>query len=229
MGDPSWLTTAPKTEKTTAPRFSLANPCFKVILIGEAGVGKTSIFSRARQPEHVWSGAQTSASIRVDTCTRTICTQSGDVTLTLWDTAGAEKYRTLTRNYYRDTHAVLLVFSVDDPPSLHSLPGWQRDVTQSSPSVISFLVGNKSDLTHQVSEQCMRAFADSHNCQAAFLLSAKTGEGVESALSTVCQHLVSQSHHRSRMHNRDRLWLEGSGVHIHGCRTGQEGGSKCCS
>ncbi|KAK7114976.1 ras-related protein Rab-25-like [Littorina saxatilis] len=247
MSDPSWLTsheqapTSPitttiPTNATTTTSTATSNgngnssPTFKVILIGEAGVGKTSLFSRVRHPQplhHDLSASfSTAATVGVDTHTRTISTRHGIVKLTLWDTAGVERYRTLTRNYYRNTNAALLVFSLDDASTLYPLSRWQHDVNDTAPNAISFLVGNKSDLTRGVSDETLNSFAEGNNCLAAFLTSAKTGEGVEEALTSVCEHLVHKFKHRTEMHDRDKLWLEGSGINVHG--SGEHEAKKCC-
>ncbi|KAL8570138.1 hypothetical protein ACOMHN_033816 [Nucella lapillus] len=148
--------------------------------------------------------------------------------MNVWDTAGTEKYRTLTRNYHRNSQAALLVFSVEDPLSLSTLSSWQREVLQSSPSAVHFLVGNKSDLHHRVTDQSLQCFAQSHNCQAAFVISAQTGQGVEAALTAIGDHLATETQQHDKMYNTDCLWLQGSGAQVNG-RFGKENSSKCCS
>lgn len=209
------------------------SPNFKIILVGDAGVGKTSLFNMARHPTNdVTEGggaAMTSAStVGVDVCTRSFLTRYGKVTLTMWDTAGVERYRTLTRNYYRNTHAAVLVCSVDDQSTLFSLPRWLRDVIESAPSAVLFLVGNKSDLLCQeVTEDSMQSFADCHSCQAAFLTSAKTGNGVDSALLAVAEHLAERYRNHKDMTARETQWGLGSGLQVH--NAGQPNNGKCCT
>ncbi|KAL8590605.1 hypothetical protein ACOMHN_011041 [Nucella lapillus] len=196
---------------------SRVTPNFKVILTGEVGVGKTTMFSKLRHHNHVLADAtSSSATIGVDSCSRIFHTRFGNVTLTVWDTAGVERFRTLTRNYYRNTHAALLIFSLDDPATLFYLPRWQRDVIDSAPSASLYLLGNKSDLERQVTDSAMQSFAGSHNCQSAFLTSARTGEGLEAALTAVCEDLVSKHHRHADLYDHDQLWMEGSGLHVHG-------------
>lgn len=210
---------------------SSVTPTFKVILTGEVGVGKTTIFNKLRHHDHVLHDSTSSSStIGVDSCSRTFRTRVGNVTLSVWDTAGVERFRTLTRNYYRNTHAALLVYSLNDPATLFYLPRWQRDVVDSAPSANLYLVGNKSDLEQQVTESAMQSFACSHNCQAAFLTSARTGEGLETALTAVCEDLVSKYHRHTDLNDHDQLWMQGSGIHVHG--NGQHdvitNSKKCC-
>nr|KAG5689832.1 hypothetical protein BaRGS_029310 [Batillaria attramentaria] len=145
--------------------------------------------------------------------------------LTLWDTAGVERFRTLTRNYYRNTHAALLVFSLDDPTSLFYLPRWEKDVMESAPDAVKFLVGNKGDLDRMVTKVSMQNFAAAHGCQAAFLTSAQTGEGVEEALTALCEYLVTKHQHQGKMADSDRAWMLGSGLHVH---NGDEHEKKTC-
>ena len=83
MAEPSWLGAggpAPPPEQSAAG----SGPTFKVILVGEVGVGKTSLFSRAHHPQHVQRDSRASATIGVDTCTRTLPTRCGNVTVSQW-------------------------------------------------------------------------------------------------------------------------------------------------
>ncbi|XP_076470213.1 ras-related protein Rab-43-like [Babylonia areolata] len=230
LSDSSWQSSHSHKSHHTCCSSAHGTPHFKVILTGEVGVGKTAFFSRVRLQDEVLAEASTSSAstILVDTCSRTFSTRFGHVTLTLWDTAGVERYRTLTRNYYRNTHAALLVFGLDDPATLFYLPRWQRDVAESAPSAALYLVGNKSDLERQVAESAMQSFASSHNCQAAFLTSALTGEGVQTALTAVCEDLVSRYHRQSDLYDHQQLWMQGSGLHVHGSGEHDDASNKRC-
>ncbi|RUS81167.1 hypothetical protein EGW08_011075, partial [Elysia chlorotica] len=99
--------------------------------------------------------------------------------ISLCDTAGSERYRTLTRNFYRNAQAVLFVFSLDNPASLYGLASWDQDARNVRPIRLAlslrFLVGNKSDLPRAVADHTMTTFASSHDCEGAFVVSARTG------------------------------------------------------
>lgn len=63
------------------------------------------------------------------------------VQITVWDTAGVERFRTVTRNFFRNTNAVLLVFSVDEPPTLSYLSKWEEDVKEYAPTGMFLFMG----------------------------------------------------------------------------------------
>lgn len=161
---------------------------FKVVLLGEYGVGKSSIFFRIRDGEFLGNAMST---IGVDYCTKDLQTDGGIIQLSLWDTAGVEKYKTLTQHFYRTADAVLFVFSVNKPTSLQCLSYWEEEVKRCAPSALRFLIGNKADLTMLISKELMEGEARNLNCESIFIISAKTGHGVSGVLEAVSKHLLS--------------------------------------
>nr|XP_015904439.1 ras-related protein Rab-15 isoform X2 [Parasteatoda tepidariorum] len=97
---------------------------FKLILLGDYNVGKTSIFRRFKDNEFKESG---NLSVGIDNYSKVIEVDGQNVTLVLWDTVGTERFRTLTRNYFRNADACLIVFSSNEPETLTSLTQWVRD------------------------------------------------------------------------------------------------------
>jgi len=94
---------------------------FKILLIGDAGVGKSSILLRFTDDafeEHLAS------TIGVDFKVKTLHMRGKTLKLTIWDTAGQERFRTLTSSYYRGCHGIILVFDVNDRPSFEHLRTW---------------------------------------------------------------------------------------------------------
>lgn len=202
----------------------MTGPLFKVILVGDAGVGKTSLFCCIQDEDYIFRENPTTT-VGVESCIHSVSTAKGVVNMSVYDTAGVERFRTLTRNYYRNAHAVLLVFSLDEPASLYGLSRWESEVMESAPAAVKFLVGNKADLHKAVLPEAIQAFAHAHNCQAAFLTSAKTREGLDGALASLGVHLMEKYDRHSHRKDEDRLWREGSGMHVHG---DENRGSKCC-
>ncbi|XP_012941242.1 ras-related protein Rab-13 [Aplysia californica] len=196
-------------------------PKFKVILLGNSGVGKTSLFLRIRDDEFT---SELPSTIGIDSCTRNLKAENQQIQLVLWDTAGVERFRTLTRNFYRSAQAVLLTFSVEEPTSLYQLSNWERDTREYAPTALRFLIGTKTDKPMQVPARTIQGFARSHNCEYAFLTSAKTGQGVNEALQMIGEQLMSS--HKAQKYNQQNSWLEES-IHVN---QGQQSLKKnsCC-
>jgi len=139
---------------------------FKVIIIGDAGVGKTCLsfrFCNNRFP------AQTEATIGVDFRERTLALESELIRVQLWDTAGQERYRqSIVAHYYRNVNAVVFVYDVNNPASFRSLPAWISECKKHSVSandVPHILIGNKCDVNgpNRVRTDTAQVFADKND------------------------------------------------------------------
>mmetsp|Transcript_18445 Transcript_18445/g.26018 ORF Transcript_18445/g.26018 Transcript_18445/m.26018 type:complete len:239 (+) Transcript_18445:68-784(+) len=120
---------------------------FKILIIGDAGVGKSSMLLRFTDDsfdEHIQS------TIGVDFKVKHLDVNDKRVKLTIWDTAGQERFRTLTSSYYRGAHGVVLVYDVTRTDTFENLQQWLKEVNMYSPNngeaVVKLLVGNKIDL-----------------------------------------------------------------------------------
>lgn len=112
----------------------------KCCVIGDAGVGKTSLI-------HTFMGKSVDnvqTTMGIDFFTKSMHVQTTQVHLTLWDTAGAERYHSLMRSYLRDSHVIIVVYDVTNPQS--SIVRWLHIAEQFNPQVVCVL-GNKNDLT----------------------------------------------------------------------------------
>ncbi|KAF8326037.1 GTP-binding protein ypt1 [Cantharellus anzutake] len=161
---------------------------FKLLLIGDADVGKTRLLLRFVDGIY---NQNSSVTIGVGTRTRTIELDGKIIKLEIWDTAGAERFRTITSAYYRRAHGVIVVYDVTDGPSFKHVKGWLDEIDQSGPpGVNKLLVGNKSDLTSQrvVSHAVAKGFAD--RLSVPFLeTSAKNAVNVEEVFLTIAKQL----------------------------------------
>lgn len=164
-------------------------PLFKVILLGEAGVGKTAIFHRSK--DNIFDDGR-KTTVGIDSFSLYVKVGDQQVTLGVWDTAGVERFRTITNNYYRGSHAAIFVYSVDEPSSLHYLGHWIRDLEEYSPNAIKILVGNKKDLNSQISNETIEMFNNANDCKLNMLMSAKTGEGIQDAFNAIAKLLVQK-------------------------------------
>mmetsp|Transcript_6190 Transcript_6190/g.16821 ORF Transcript_6190/g.16821 Transcript_6190/m.16821 type:complete len:212 (+) Transcript_6190:38-673(+) len=153
---------------------------FKYIIIGDTGVGKSCLllqFTDKRfQPVH-------DLTIGVEFGARMVSIDSKQIKLQIWDTAGQESFRSITRSYYRGAAGALLVYDITRRETFNHLTSWLEDARQHSHANMSImLIGNKSDLEHRraVSFEEGQKFAQEHGL--IFLeTSAKTAANVEDA------------------------------------------------
>ncbi|VDO93759.1 unnamed protein product [Soboliphyme baturini] len=120
---------------------------FKVVLVGNAGVGKTCLVRKFTQG--VFNATQ-SATIGVDFMIKSMIVGNDKVKLQIWDTAGQERFRSITQSYYRSAHAIILVYDVASQPTFDFLPDWLAEIEQyANQNVLKILVGNKCDKTEE--------------------------------------------------------------------------------
>ena len=120
---------------------------FKILLLGDAGVGKSSIILRYTKNEY---NAKMVSSIGVDFKAKDIIVNDKKVKLQLWDTAGHERFRTITTSYYRGAHGIATVFDLSDRESFEHVERWLEEINKyAKENVMRFLIGNKSDLVDE--------------------------------------------------------------------------------
>nr|GMC80701.1 GTP-binding protein YPTM2 [Ipomoea batatas] len=133
---------------------------FKLLLIGDSGVGKSCLLLRFADDSYLESYIST---IGVDFKIRTVEQDGKTIKLQIWDTAGQERFRTITSSYYRGAHGIIVVYDVTDQESFNNVKQWLSEIDRyASENVNKLLVGNKCDLTAQkvVSYETAKAFAD---------------------------------------------------------------------
>jgi len=163
---------------------------FKLLIIGDAGVGKSSILLRFTDDsfdDHIQS------TIGVDFKVKHMDVRDKRVKLTVWDTAGQERFRTLTSSYYRGAQGVVLVYDVTQRDSFENLEQWLKEVklhtSESGEGVVKLLVGNKIDLERNVSREEAEDWARSQGMM--FLeASAKTKLGIRQCFLEVVQKIL---------------------------------------
>jgi len=180
---------------------------FKLVLIGDSGVGKSCLLLRFADDAFTESYIST---IGVDFRFRTVKIDKKTVKLQIWDTAGQERFRTITSAYYRGADGIIMVYDVTSQESFESVNDWLKEVSRyASEGTCKLLVGNKSDRTTDkvVTQEQAKEFADELGI--AFLeTSAKSAQNVEEAFLTMAGELIKQRLSRGdngRGEDRDKV------------------------
>lgn len=157
---------------------------FKVVLIGDSGVGKSNLLSRFTRNEF---NLESKSTIGVEFATKAIQVDTKVVKAQIWDTAGQERYRAITSAYYRGAVGALLVYDISKKITFENVERWLKELTDhAEPNIVIMLVGNKSDLRHKraVPTEDAMAFAERNNL--AFIeTSALDATGVDEAFRQI--------------------------------------------
>ncbi|XP_075262286.1 ras-related protein Rab-18-B-like [Convolutriloba macropyga] len=194
----------------------------KLLIIGDSGVGKSSLLLRFTDdnfdPDHA-------ATIGVDFKVTNLTVNGNSTKLAIWDTAGQERFRTLTPSYYRGAQGCILVYDVSSRSSFDQLGTWLRelDMYSTHSNVVKMLVGNKTDKPdREVSREEGLDYAKKHSML--FIeASAKTREGVQYAFEELVDKIIQtpglweadENYRRSQTRN---------GVQLNGNRSSQQYG-----
>lgn len=162
---------------------------FKLILIGNSGVGKSSIIQRYMKQTFEDSYKCT---IGVDFLMKTLEIKGKTVKLQLWDTAGQEKYKSMVASYYRGANVALVVFDITNHSSFDSLPLWIENYYKNGPEQKNIiLIGNKKDMVEnrQVTQEEAETFSETNNMMY-FETSAKEGDNIEYVFTYAAEKLL---------------------------------------
>jgi Ras-related protein Rab-1A len=165
---------------------------FKLLLIGDSGVGKSCLLLRFA--DDVFSETYIST-IGVDFKIRTIELDGKVVKLQIWDTAGQERFRTITSSYYRGAHGIIIVYDVTDQGSYNSVKSWLEEIRLYADTKVNrLLVGNKCDLEAKRAVPTATAKAFAEELGMPFLeTSAKDATNVEDAFVKMAQQIAASA------------------------------------
>ena len=135
---------------------------FKILMIGNPFVGKSSIFTQ--YVDNSYSDL-TFSTMGVDFKIKTLKINNKYIKLQLWDTAGQERFKTLTRSYYRGSHGIIIVFDITNRDSFNNIRNWLYEINNHSENICNILVGNKIDLAdkREITYKEAKDFEDIHN------------------------------------------------------------------
>jgi len=164
---------------------------FKILLVGDSGVGKSSLLLRFTDDMFQETFIST---IGVDFKIRNVTINDKVVKLQIWDTAGQERFRTITSSYYRGAHGIIVVYDITDQASFNNAKMWLNEIERyACGNVTKLLVGNKADMNNKrvIDATTAKAFAT----QQGMLFSeasAKGGQGVEDAFMQLVKEIFDR-------------------------------------
>lgn len=191
----------------------------KTILVGDSGVGKTSLLVQFDQGKFI--PGSFSATVGIGFTNKVVTVDNAKVKLQIWDTAGQERFRSVTHAYYRDAQALLLLYDITSKSSFDNIRAWLTEIHEYAQSdVVIMLLGNKGDMDKERVIRREEGEKLAKEYSVPFMeTSAKTGVNVELAFTAVAKELKQRA---VQPHN-------GPKFQIHEYIEAQKEKSSCCS
>ncbi|XP_069807508.1 ras-related protein Rab-13 [Dendropsophus ebraccatus] len=190
---------------------------FKLLLIGDSGVGKTCLIVRFSEDSFNSTYIST---IGIDFKIRTTEIQGKKIKLQVWDTAGQERFKTITTAYYRGAMGIILVYDITDERSFENIQNWMKSIKENAaPGVERMLLGNKCDMENRrkVPKERGEKLAKEHGIRF-FETSAKSSQNVDEAFNALATDILMQMSRRAAHGMKDPVDLRSSS---------KKGGNKC--
>ncbi|CAG9327079.1 unnamed protein product [Blepharisma stoltei] len=167
---------------------------YKLLIIGDSGVGKSCFLLQFTEGDFK---EDHNVTIGVEYGAKTLKVEEKNIKLQIWDTAGQESFRAITRSFYRNAHGVVLMYDLTRLESYENLYDWLREIKQNSdPDVVIYLVGNMLDLAEderEVQTDQAQAFAEENKLDGFTEASAKTAEHVAEVFQKIGEVLYKKS------------------------------------
>jgi len=192
------------------------DPIIKIVFVGDIGVGKSSILTSFTEssfhPEY-------QATIGVDFRFRKIVVDKQQVKLQIWDTAGHERYRSITNGYYRGSHIICFIYDITSHESFENLTHWMEEVIRNRFLPLLFvIIGNKCDREkdRQVSQVEAGEFAKKYDA-ILFETSAKTHKNLDEAFHAMALRILQKHVFLNSQHMNNVITLTNSPTKSRGC------------
>ena len=185
---------------------------FKMIVVGDAGVGKSCLTSKASKGIFEETYA---ATIGFEFLAFNVKINDKVVNLQIWDTCGQEIYRSLISSFYKNSSLAMMVYAINNKESFTHIESWLKEVKlQSNPDVKIFLIGNKSDLEEErkVSKEEANIFKEENGINFFSETSAKSGINakevfIEAAKLLYSEHLKYKENKRKKVMDNNNIIL----------------------
>ena len=170
---------------------------YKIILLGETNVGKTTLFNKFTLDKNRYNYIST---ITVDDETKTIEYKNKKYSITLYDTAGQERFRSITQAYYHMADGFFIMFDITDEKSLLAVKNWINEIQNSNSSKIFLILGNKDDLDNKISDNNINE-ALGNNKHLLLKTSAIQNINVKEAI----EKIIDLIEHEDNLENREEI------------------------
>ncbi|KAI0988938.1 hypothetical protein GJ496_009665 [Pomphorhynchus laevis] len=176
---------------------------FKLLLIGDSGVGKTCILHRYTDDDFSDSLL---ATIGIDFKMKTVEMRNKKIRLQIWDTAGQERFHTITNSYYRGAMGIILVYDITNEKSFDNIVTWLANINEHArPNVVRLLVGNKVDQAEYRTVEYERAINLANESHMKFFeTSAKDGTNIRQMFHAITEQVLDNNPAEFSGHEDDR-------------------------
>ena len=161
----------------------------KILIVGDSSVGKTNFINRFIENKFNNNYMTTSG---IDLKTANLEIKNKNIRIQIWDTAGQEKYKAITKNLFLKVMGAIIIFDITNEKSFNNLNNWVQMIKEEcGPHMTIIIVGNKNDLIEQrkINEEEVIAYANKQKLDY-IETSCKTGENVKKAVTILCEKIL---------------------------------------